>query len=87
MREYDIDILISSDRKVELLRRMTVAEPVNQAPDWPNTIEEINSVGSKQRGADALRGLPDIIDVQASLSVLVVRPGILAELLSDKPAV
>jgi Domain of unknown function DUF29 len=45
---YDTDILVWSDRQAQLLRRLAVGEPVNEAPDWPNIIEEIESVGSEQ---------------------------------------
>jgi hypothetical protein len=45
---YDSDIVIWSERQAELLRRVAAGEPVNEAPDWPNIIEEIESVGSEQ---------------------------------------
>jgi Domain of unknown function DUF29 len=45
---YGEDILLWSERQAELLRRMAAGEPVNEAPDWPNIIEEIESVGSEQ---------------------------------------
>jgi hypothetical protein len=45
---YDNDILIWSQHQAELLRRVAAGEPVNEAPDWPNIIEEIESVGSEQ---------------------------------------
>ena len=48
---YDSDIVIWSERQAELLRRVAAGEPVNEAPDWPNIIEEIESVGSEQRHA------------------------------------
>jgi hypothetical protein len=48
---YDTDILIWSERQAELLRRVAAGEPVNEAPDWPNIIEEVESVGSEQRHA------------------------------------
>ena len=48
---YDSDIVIWSERQAELLRRVAAGEPVNEAPDWPNIIEEIASVGSEQRHA------------------------------------
>jgi hypothetical protein len=48
---YDTDILIWSEHQADLLRRVAAGEPVNEAPDWPNIIEEIESVGSEQRHA------------------------------------
>ena len=45
---YDNDILIWSEHQAELLRRVASGEPVNEAPDWPNIIEEIESVGHEQ---------------------------------------
>lgn len=45
---YDSDILLWSERQRDLLRRVAAGEPVNEAPDWPNIIEEIESVGSEQ---------------------------------------
>ena len=86
MRNYDTDILIWSDREAELLRRAVVAGLVNEAPDWPNAAEEIESVGSGQRHADALRGLLGMIDDQAPLSVPAVCPITLEEMMSDEPA-
>jgi len=48
MSDYDTDILLWSGRQAELLRRVTAGEPVNEAPDWPNIVEEIESVGDEQ---------------------------------------
>jgi Domain of unknown function DUF29 len=48
---YDTDILIWSEHQADLLRRVAAGEPVNEVPDWPNIIEEIESVGSEQRHA------------------------------------
>jgi Domain of unknown function DUF29 len=45
---YDTDVLLWSERQGELLRRVAAGEPVNEAPDWLNIIEEIESVGSEQ---------------------------------------
>jgi len=43
---YDVDILDWSERQAELLRRMAAGNRVNdEAPDWPNIIEEIEAVG------------------------------------------
>jgi hypothetical protein len=45
---YDDDILLWSERQSDLLRRVAAGEPVNEAPDWPNIVEEIESVGNEQ---------------------------------------
>jgi hypothetical protein len=45
---YDADILTWSERQAELLRRVAAGESVNESPDWPNIIEEIESVGNEQ---------------------------------------
>ncbi|MEA2744008.1 MAG: hypothetical protein QOG25_2379 [Acetobacteraceae bacterium] len=48
---YEDDIVLWSERQAELLRRVAAGEPVNEAPDWPNIVEEIESVGREQRHA------------------------------------
>lgn len=49
---YETDILLWSERQAELLRRHAAGERVNDgAIDWPNIIEEVESVGSEQRHA------------------------------------
>ncbi len=45
---YDEDILLWSERQSALLRRIASGEPVNEHPDWPNIIEEVESVGREQ---------------------------------------
>jgi hypothetical protein len=46
---YDADILEWSERQANLLRRVAAGERLNDnAPDWPNIIEEIESVGRSQ---------------------------------------
>jgi hypothetical protein len=42
---YDDDVLVWSERQGALLRRLAAGEPVNERPDWPNIIEEVESVG------------------------------------------
>jgi len=42
---YDTDILLWSERQQDLLRRVAAGEPVNEAPDWFNIIEEVADVG------------------------------------------
>lgn len=46
---YDTDILAWSERQAELLRRIAAGERVNDPDlDWPNIVEEIESVGNEQ---------------------------------------
>jgi hypothetical protein len=46
---YDTDIVIWSEAQAALLRRVAAGERLNEtAPDWPNIIEEIESVGNEQ---------------------------------------
>jgi hypothetical protein len=46
---YDADILEWSEKQADLLRRVAAGERLNDAaPDWPNIIEEIESVGRDQ---------------------------------------
>ena len=52
---YDTDVLGWSERQASILRRVTTGEPGNEAPDWPNIIEEIESVG--RGGFNAVRPL------------------------------
>jgi Domain of unknown function DUF29 len=48
---YDDDIVLWSERQAELLRQHAATGRVNDAIDWPNIIEEIESVGNEQRFA------------------------------------
>ena len=49
---YDRDIILWSERQADLLRRHAAGERANSADlDWPNIIEEIESVGNEQRNA------------------------------------
>lgn len=46
---YDEDILLWSEEQAALLRRVAAGERLNEGgPDWPNVIEEIESVGREQ---------------------------------------
>ncbi len=45
---YDTDILEWSDHQAELLRRHAADEKMNEALDWANIAEEIESVGRDQ---------------------------------------
>jgi hypothetical protein len=44
---YDADILEWSERQAALLRRVAAGERVNEL-DWPNIIDEVESVGREQ---------------------------------------
>jgi hypothetical protein len=48
---YDEDIVLWSEHQAALLRQLAATAPANNAIDWPNIIEEIESVGSEQRHA------------------------------------
>ena len=48
---YDDDILEWSERQARLLRDVAAGRPGNEAPDWANVIEEIESVGRSQLSA------------------------------------
>lgn len=45
---YDADILEWSEQQARLLRRQAAGEADNEAPDWANIVEEIESVGRDQ---------------------------------------
>jgi hypothetical protein len=46
---YDSDIVIWSEQQAALLRRVAAGDRINDATlDWPNIIEEIESVGNEQ---------------------------------------
>src|SRR3954451_20740917 len=45
---YDDDILEWSERQARLLRQLASGQPGNEAPDWANIIEEVESVGRSQ---------------------------------------
>src|SRR6187455_2162897 len=45
---YETDILGWSRQQAELLRRIAAGEAVNEAPDWENIIEEVESVGRSE---------------------------------------
>jgi hypothetical protein len=69
MSEYDTDILEWSQRQAELLRRVASGENVNDQIDWPNIIDEVETVGRSERSA--LRShistvLEHLIKLQAS---------------------
>jgi hypothetical protein len=45
---YETDILVWSEEQAALLRRLAVGDRVSDRVDWPNVIEEIESVGNEQ---------------------------------------
>ncbi len=45
---YDMDVLEWSEHQARLLRQHAAGEGGNEAPDWANIIEEIESVGSSE---------------------------------------
>ncbi len=46
---YERDVMLWSERQAELLRRHAAGERMNdEVLDWPNIIEEIESVGNEQ---------------------------------------
>jgi hypothetical protein len=66
---YDTDVLLWSERQGELLRRVAAGENVNDQIDWPNIIDEVETVGRSERSA--LRShvatvLEHLIKLQAS---------------------
>ncbi len=48
---YDSDILAWSEHQAGLVRRVASGAPPNEAPDWANIVEEIESVGRSQLAA------------------------------------
>ena len=52
---YDTDVVAWSERQADLLRRVAAGERINDQVDWPNVIEEVESVGQSQ--VDAVESL------------------------------
>ncbi len=79
---YDSDILTWSEEQAALLRRLAAGERLNDAAlDWPNIVEEIESVGREQLHAVEsylLQALVHMLKAQAWPSSPSV-PGWLAE--------
>ncbi len=48
---YDRDIVEWAEHQAALLRRLGAGEAVNEQPDWPNLVEEVESVGREQVNA------------------------------------
>ena len=52
---YDTDILIWSEHQADLLRRLAKGERLNDAIDWENVIDEVQTVGrSELNGCESL---------------------------------
>jgi hypothetical protein len=51
MSDYDTDILEWSERQSALLRRLAAGEKINDQIDWPNIIDEVETVGRSERAA------------------------------------
>jgi hypothetical protein len=48
---YEADILLWSEHQAALLKRLADGERVNDQVDWPNVVEEVESVGRSQLSA------------------------------------
>jgi hypothetical protein len=46
---YETGVPLRSEHQRDLLRRLAAGETASETSDWPNIIEEIESVGSEQR--------------------------------------
>ena len=46
--QYDTDILTWSEHQADLLRKVANGDAINEAPDWANIVEEIESVGRSE---------------------------------------
>jgi hypothetical protein len=63
---YELDVLAWSERQAGLLRRHASGERLNEAPDWANIIEEVESVGRSELGAvESLWTLAFLHDLKA----------------------
>ena len=52
---YETDVVEWSERQARLLRDLAARQPSNEAPDWDNIIEELESVGrSEIRSVESL---------------------------------
>lgn len=66
---YDRDILLWSEQQADLLRRLSRGERVNDSLDWPNLIDEVESVGR-----DEFQAVESLLRV-ALLHLLLARYG------------
>ena len=65
---YETDVVEWSERQARLLRGLAARQPSNEAPDWDNIIEELESVGrSELRSVESLlmRALVHSLKVRA----------------------
>lgn len=72
MSGYDTDVLEWSVRQADLLRRLAAGEAINEPIDWPNIIDEVETVGRSERAS--LRSqialvLEHLMKLQASPSI------------------
>lgn len=52
---YERDVLSWSEQQADLLRRLAAGERVNEMVDWPNVIDEVETVGrSELRSCESL---------------------------------
>jgi len=51
MSDYDSDIVAWSGHQARLMRRIAAAKGVNDQIDWPNIIDEVETVGRSKRSA------------------------------------
>ena len=71
MSDYEIDILDWSEHQAALLRRAAAGERINDL-DWPNIIEEIESVGlSELRSVESLLTMALLHDLKCEAWPLV----------------
>lgn len=71
MSDYEIDILDWSEHQAALLRRAAAGERINDL-DWPNIIEEIESVGlSELRAVESLLTMALLHDLKCEAWPLV----------------
>ena len=64
---YDTDVVQWSEQQAGLLRRQAAGEKLNEAPDWANIIEEVESVGrSELQAVESLWTLAFLHDLKAA---------------------
>jgi Domain of unknown function DUF29 len=66
---YETDVVAWSERQAELLRRVAAGEAINDQVDWPNIIDEVETVGRSERsalGSYIAVVLENLIKLQAS---------------------
>ena len=62
---YEADVLEWSEHQAQLLRQLADGRPSNEAPDWDNIIEEVESVGRSERhGVESLWTLAFLHDLK-----------------------